>query len=42
MRADNDNRPYTTEALAERWDCSAQHVRDLIRAGTLRSFRVGR
>ena|SRR5690554_772324 len=35
-------RPYTPETLAERWDCSAQHVRRLISQGQLHAFRVGR
>lgn len=37
-----DDRPFSSEELAERWGVSAQHVRDLIRLGTLRHFRVGR
>lgn len=35
-------RPFTPETLAEHWSCSAQHVRDLVRAGKLPAFRVGR
>ncbi|WP_226549544.1 helix-turn-helix domain-containing protein [Celeribacter naphthalenivorans] len=35
-------RPYTHNSLAERWDCSAQTVRNLISEGRLRAFRVGR
>ena len=35
-------RPYTTETLAERWQCSAQHIRDMVHKGHLRVFRVGR
>lgn len=35
-------RPYTPETLAQRWSCSSQHVRDLVSAGRLRAFRVGR
>src|SRR5690554_1322186 len=38
----NPARPYTPETLAERWDCSAQHVRRLISQGQLHAFRVGR
>lgn len=34
-------RPYTPERLAERWDCSARHVRSLIAKGLLPAFRVG-
>lgn len=36
------DRPYSSEDLADRWGVSAQHVRDLIRSGSLRHFRVGR
>ncbi|MFN3275475.1 MAG: helix-turn-helix domain-containing protein [Paracoccus sp. (in: a-proteobacteria)] len=28
--------------LAERWDCSAETVRAMIRSGTLPAFRVGK
>lgn len=33
--------PHTPETLAERWQCSAQHVRNLFRRGELRGFRIG-
>ncbi len=33
--------PYSVASLAERWDCSRQHVLDLIRAGELMAFRLG-
>ncbi|RKQ73493.1 helix-turn-helix domain-containing protein [Oceanibaculum indicum] len=39
---DVSQRPYTPEALAERWGCSHQHIRDMVRAGKLPAFRVGR
>ncbi|MGH6689753.1 MAG: helix-turn-helix domain-containing protein [Gammaproteobacteria bacterium] len=35
-------RPLTTRQLAERWQCSDRHLRDLIDAGKLPAFRVGR
>jgi excisionase family DNA binding protein len=35
-------RPTTPERLAERWQCSANLVRGLIRRGELRAYRVGR
>ena len=35
------NKPYSPETLAERWGCSANHIRGLIRDGQLRAFRVG-
>ena len=34
-------RPYTPELLADRWSCSPNHVRNLIRRGELNAFRVG-
>ena len=43
----NDNivghaQSFTPETLAVRWQCSAQHIRDLVAKGELPSFRVGR
>jgi excisionase family DNA binding protein len=35
-------RPFTTRQLADRWQCSERHLRDLIGAGKLPAFRVGR
>lgn len=35
-------RPLTPEQLAERWDVSANTVRNMIKRGELRAFRVGR
>lgn len=35
-------RPYTPETLAERWQCSAETVRQLVHRGELPGFRVGR
>jgi excisionase family DNA binding protein len=32
---------YTPKAVAERWQCSERHVRNLISAGQLRAFRLG-
>ncbi|WP_394355396.1 helix-turn-helix domain-containing protein [Halocynthiibacter styelae] len=37
-----DNRPFTPETLAARWDCSAETIRAMIRDGKLNAFRVGR
>lgn len=34
-------RPLTPEMVAARWGCSPNHVRNLIRRGELRGFRVG-
>lgn len=36
------NPPFSSEQLAKRWGVSAQHVRDMIKAGALRHFKVGR
>ena len=35
-------RPLTPEMLAERWMVSAETVRQLVKRGELRGFRVGR
>jgi len=35
-------RPYTPEMLADRWGCSSETVRTLIKRGELRGFRVGK
>lgn len=37
-----DERPYSVDELAERWACSPQHIRDMVRDGRLRAFRAGR
>ena len=34
--------PFTPETLAQRWDCSPEHVRALCKTGRLDHFRVGR
>ncbi|RDE08384.1 DNA-binding protein [Pelagibacterium lacus] len=40
---DTDHQPpFTPETLSRRWDCSPQHIRDLVAAGQLPAFRVGR
>lgn len=36
------SRPYTPDSLAERWGCSAETIRNMIRDGRLQGFRVGR
>lgn len=33
---------FTCDSLAKRWDCSSQHIRDLVNRGKLPAFRVGR
>ena len=35
-------KPYTPITLAERWDCSSQHIRDLIDEGAIPCFRLGK
>ena len=35
-------RPLTPEMLADRWLCSAETVRQLVKRGDLRGFRLGR
>jgi len=34
-------RVYTPETAAERYGCSANHIRNLIKRGELRAFRLG-
>ena len=33
--------PYTPESLAERWECSPQHVRKMLADGRLKGFKLG-
>ena len=35
-------KPFSTKTLSERWNCTDQHVRDLIGSGELKAFRIGR
>ncbi|WP_020038678.1 helix-turn-helix domain-containing protein [Salipiger mucosus] len=35
-------RPYTPQALAERWQCSAETIRQMVKRGQLPGFRAGR
>ncbi|WP_082024675.1 excisionase family DNA-binding protein [Mameliella alba] len=35
-------RPFTPDTLAERWACSAETVRQMVKRGELPGFRVGR
>ena len=41
MTTQPEERPYTPERLAERWECSPQHITTLCRGGTLRAFKLG-
>jgi hypothetical protein len=34
-------KPFTPKSLAARWECSEQHIRDLITGGDVRAFRLG-
>jgi excisionase family DNA binding protein len=38
----DQDRPYTPDRLAERWDCSPATVRNLCRRGELAHFKVGK
>lgn len=42
MDSDFDTKPFNPETLAARWECSPQHIRDLVAGGQLAAFRVGR
>ena len=33
---------YSTKTLADRWLCTSQHIRDLVEAGELGYFTIGR
>lgn len=33
--------PFTPSSLAERWHCSARHIRNLVHKGDLPAFRIG-
>jgi len=33
--------PYTTKSLAEHWECSDRHVRNMIQRGELHCFKLG-
>ena len=35
-------RPFTPDTLAERWRCSAETIRGMIRRGELPAVRIGR
>lgn len=35
-------RPLTPDALAERWGCSAETIRQMVKRGEIEAFRVGR
>ncbi|MFB9150176.1 excisionase family DNA-binding protein [Roseovarius ramblicola] len=37
-----DQRPVTPAMLAERWQCSAETIRQMVHRQELRAFRVGR
>lgn len=34
-------KPFTPQSLAARWDCSAEKIRAMVRAGDLRAARLG-
>ena len=37
-----NEQPYTPETLAERWDCSAEKIRQMCHRGELPAFRLGK
>jgi len=37
----NHPRPFTPDGLADRWDCSAETIRQMVKRGELQGFRVG-
>lgn len=37
-----DARPYSLDALAERWGCSAEKIRRMVATGEIAGFRIGR
>jgi len=41
MMFPENRRPYTVKSLAERWQCSDEHVRKLVRSGALQAFALG-
>ncbi|AUN31998.1 hypothetical protein C0V82_16345 [Niveispirillum cyanobacteriorum] len=36
------SKPFTPDTLAERWECSPRHIRDMINRGQLPAFRLGK
>jgi excisionase family DNA binding protein len=36
------SKPFSPETLAERWDCSAEKVRQMVHRGELPGFRLGK
>lgn len=39
---EHGRKPFTPDTLAERWRCSAETIRAMIRRGELPAFRIGR
>ena len=37
-----NRKPYTPDSLADRWECSPEKVRQMVKCGELRGFRIGR
>ena len=42
VSASLSERPYTPQRLAERWECSPQHVRKMLADGCLKGFKLGK
>ena len=41
MTLSERKRPYTPETLAERWECSPELIRRMLKSGELQGFKVG-
>lgn len=37
-----DTMAYSVETLARRWDCTGAHVRNIIKSGKLKAFKIGK
>ncbi len=37
-----DDKPFTPETLAERWECTPKHIRALTKRGELPHFTLGK
>lgn len=36
------NAPFSPKTLGERWGCSSQHIRNMIRTGEIPAFSIGK
>ena len=42
LRTIPEARPFSPESLADRWECSAESIRQQCRQGRIKHFRLGR